>query len=55
MGMVNKVVPLDKLEDTVVDWCKIMQAKAIEEGDVKSFDQPVQNAMQWSKSKVRCF
>jgi naphthoate synthase len=22
MGMVNKVVPLDKLEDEVVDWCK---------------------------------
>lgn len=24
MGMVNKVVPLDKLEDEVVDWCKTM-------------------------------
>jgi naphthoate synthase len=24
MGMVNKVVPLDKLEDTTLEWCKIM-------------------------------
>ena len=24
MGMVNKVVPLDELEDTTVEWCKIM-------------------------------
>ncbi|MDO5570248.1 MAG: 1,4-dihydroxy-2-naphthoyl-CoA synthase [Bacteroidales bacterium] len=24
MGMVNKVVPFDELEDTTVEWCKIM-------------------------------
>ena len=24
MGMVNKVVPLEELEDTTVEWCKIM-------------------------------
>ena len=24
MGMVNKVVPFDKLEDETVEWCKIM-------------------------------
>ena len=24
MGMVNKVVPLDELEDTTVEWCKII-------------------------------
>ncbi|MBV6645643.1 MAG: 1,4-dihydroxy-2-naphthoyl-CoA synthase [Cyclobacteriaceae bacterium] len=24
MGMVNKVVPLEKLEETVVEWCRIM-------------------------------
>ena len=28
MGLVNKVVPLDKLEDTVVDWCQIMQQRS---------------------------
>src|SRR5690606_35607402 len=24
MGMVNKVVPLDKLEDEIIEWCQIM-------------------------------
>jgi len=28
MGMVNKVVPLDKLEDEVVDWCKTMHQRS---------------------------
>jgi len=28
MGMVNKVVPLSALEDTVVKWCKIMQQRS---------------------------
>ena len=28
MGMVNKVVPLDQLENTVVEWCKIMQQRS---------------------------
>lgn len=28
MGLVNKVVPLDKLEDAVVEWCKIMQQRS---------------------------
>ena len=28
MGMVNKVVPLDKLEETVLDWCSIMQQRS---------------------------
>ncbi len=28
MGMVNKVVPLDQLEDTVVEWCKIMMERS---------------------------
>ena len=28
MGMVNKVVPFDQLEDTVVEWCKIMQKRS---------------------------
>lgn len=28
MGLVNKVVPLEKLEDTTVDWCKKIQEKS---------------------------
>ena len=28
MGMVNEVVPLEKLEETVLDWCKIMQKRS---------------------------
>lgn len=28
MGMVNKVVPLDKLEDEVVDWCKTIMMRS---------------------------
>ena len=28
MGMVNKVVPLDKLETTVLEWCKLMQKRS---------------------------
>jgi naphthoate synthase len=28
MGMVNKVVPLDKLEETTVEWCKIIQKRS---------------------------
>jgi len=28
MGMVNKVVPLDKLEDTTVEWCKKMMKRS---------------------------
>jgi naphthoate synthase len=28
MGMVNKVVPFDKLEDTTVEWCKIIQKRS---------------------------
>jgi naphthoate synthase len=28
MGMVNKVVPLDKLEDEVVDWCQTMMKRS---------------------------
>lgn len=28
MGMVNKVVPFDKLEDTVVEWCEIMMQRS---------------------------
>ena len=28
MGMVNKVVPLDKLEETTVEWCRIMMERS---------------------------
>ena len=28
MGMVNKVVPLSELEDTTVEWCKIMMKRS---------------------------
>ncbi len=28
MGMVNKVVPFDQLEDTVVEWCEIMMQRS---------------------------
>jgi naphthoate synthase len=28
MGMVNKVVPFDELEDTTVEWCKIIQKRS---------------------------
>jgi naphthoate synthase len=28
MGMVNKVVPLEQLEDTTIDWCKIMMKRS---------------------------
>jgi len=28
MGLVNKVVPLEKLEDTVMEWCQIMQQRS---------------------------
>lgn len=28
MGLVNKVVPLEKLEDEVVEWCKIMMERS---------------------------
>jgi naphthoate synthase len=28
MGMVNKVVPLAELEDTVVEWCQIMMMRS---------------------------
>ncbi len=28
MGMVNKVVPLEQLEDTVMEWCQIMQQRS---------------------------
>lgn len=28
MGLVNKVVPFDKLEDEVVDWCKTMMERS---------------------------
>jgi len=28
MGMVNKVVPLEQLEDETVDWCKTMQMRS---------------------------
>lgn len=28
MGMVNKVVPFDQLEDTVVEWCEIMMKRS---------------------------
>lgn len=28
MGLVNKVVPLDQLEDEVVDWCKTMMMRS---------------------------
>jgi len=28
MGLVNKVVPLEQLEDTTVEWCQIMQERS---------------------------
>jgi naphthoate synthase len=28
MGMVNKVVPLEQLEDATIEWCKIMQQRS---------------------------
>ncbi|MBQ8650365.1 MAG: 1,4-dihydroxy-2-naphthoyl-CoA synthase, partial [Flavobacteriales bacterium] len=28
MGMVNKVVPLDKLEDETVEWCRVMMQRS---------------------------
>lgn len=28
MGLINKVVPLKKLEDTTIKWCKIIQSKS---------------------------
>lgn len=28
MGLVNKVVPFDQLEDTVLEWCKMMQKRS---------------------------
>ncbi|MGB0998854.1 MAG: 1,4-dihydroxy-2-naphthoyl-CoA synthase [Flavobacteriales bacterium] len=28
MGMVNKVVPLEKLEETVLEWCALMQKRS---------------------------
>lgn len=28
MGMVNKVVPLDRLEDETVEWCKVMLSRS---------------------------
>lgn len=28
MGMVNRVVPLDELEDAVMEWCRIMQKRS---------------------------
>ena len=28
MGMVNKVVPLEDLETTVIEWCQIMQTRS---------------------------
>ena len=28
MGMVNKVVPMDKLEETTIEWCKIMMKRS---------------------------
>ncbi|HOP14261.1 MAG TPA: enoyl-CoA hydratase-related protein, partial [Lentimicrobium sp.] len=28
MGLVNKVVPFDQLEDEVVDWCKTMMKRS---------------------------
>ena len=28
MGMVNKVVPLSKLEETTIDWCRIMMKRS---------------------------
>ena len=28
MGLVNKVVPLDQLETTVLEWCKLMQKRS---------------------------
>ncbi len=28
MGMVNKVVPLEQLEDTTIEWCKVMQERS---------------------------
>ena len=28
MGLVNKVVPMDQLEDTVLEWCAKIQAKS---------------------------
>jgi len=28
MGMVNKVVPIEKLEDTTVEWCEIMMKRS---------------------------
>jgi naphthoate synthase len=28
MGMVNKVVPLDQLEETTVEWCRIMMQRS---------------------------
>jgi len=28
MGMVNKVVPLEQLEDTTVEWCQKIQEKS---------------------------
>lgn len=29
MGMVNKVVPLEKLEDTTVEWCNIIKQRSL--------------------------
>ena len=28
MGLINKVVPLNQLEDTVMEWCSIMQQRS---------------------------
>ena len=28
MGLVNKVVPFDELEDATVEWCKIMMQRS---------------------------
>ncbi len=28
MGLVNKVVPFDQLEDTTVEWCQIMMQRS---------------------------
>ena len=29
MGMVNKVVPLKDLEETVLEWCSLMQKEVL--------------------------
>ena len=55
MGMVNKVVPLEELEVTVLDWCAIMQAFSISLANGKTLECRIGWTTRFNAVGRRCY